>query len=82
MKRIRPAPMGRAFRYQRRMAHLEIALAERNGKDAGVATTVTEAEPAPAPKKARPAAARPKAQAKRKVAGKKPAAKKKAGSKK
>ena len=30
MKRIRPAPMGRAFRYQRRMAHLEIVLAERN----------------------------------------------------
>src|SRR5437762_12171278 len=29
MKRIRPAPMGRAYRYQRRMAHLEIALAER-----------------------------------------------------
>ncbi|HSA94202.1 MAG TPA: 50S ribosomal protein L22 [Terriglobales bacterium] len=29
MKRIRPAPMGRAFRYQRRMAHIEIALAER-----------------------------------------------------
>ena len=30
MKRIRPAPQGRAFRYQRRMAHIEIALAERN----------------------------------------------------
>src|ERR1700739_3606757 len=29
MKRIRPAPMGRAYRYQRRQAHLEIALAER-----------------------------------------------------
>ena len=28
MKRIRPAPMGRAYRYQRRMAHIEIALAE------------------------------------------------------
>ena len=27
MKRIRPAPMGRAFRYQRRMAHIEITLA-------------------------------------------------------
>src|SRR5579871_2020142 len=26
MKRIRPAPMGRAYRYQRRMAHLVIAL--------------------------------------------------------
>lgn len=29
MKRVRPAPMGRAFRYQRRMSHIEIALAER-----------------------------------------------------
>ena len=29
MKRIRPAPMGRAFRYQRRMSHIVIAVAER-----------------------------------------------------
>ena len=29
MKRIRPAPMGRAYRYQRRMAHIEIELAEK-----------------------------------------------------
>jgi large subunit ribosomal protein L22 len=29
MKRIRPAPQGRAFRYQRRMSHIEIALAEK-----------------------------------------------------
>jgi large subunit ribosomal protein L22 len=28
MKRIRPAPMGRAFRYQRRMSHLAISIAE------------------------------------------------------
>ena len=32
MKRIRPAPMGRAFRYVRRIAHIELVLAER-GKD-------------------------------------------------
>jgi large subunit ribosomal protein L22 len=30
MKRIRPAPMGRAYRYQRRMAHIEIELAEKH----------------------------------------------------
>ncbi len=30
MKRIRPAPMGRAFRYQRRMTHIAVALAEKN----------------------------------------------------
>ena len=35
MKRIRPAPMGRAFRYQRRMAHILISVAELS-EDAGV----------------------------------------------
>ena len=29
-KRIRPAPMGRAYRYQRRMSHIVVAVAERN----------------------------------------------------
>jgi large subunit ribosomal protein L22 len=29
MKRIRPAPMGRAFRYQRRMSHVTIELGEK-----------------------------------------------------
>src|SRR5947208_6249693 len=43
MKRIRPAPMGRAYRYQRRMAHIEIALAERlRAESAGAATVVGE----------------------------------------
>jgi large subunit ribosomal protein L22 len=28
-KRVRPAPMGRAFRYQRRMAHIVITVAEK-----------------------------------------------------
>src|SRR5713226_6769969 len=41
MKRIRPAPMGRAYRYVRRIAHIEIALAERGGNEA-VATVVGE----------------------------------------
>ena len=55
MKRIRPAPMGRAFRYVRRIAHIEIALAER-GKNgaAGLATVVGEEQassPAPAKKR-------------------------------
>src|ERR1700756_4123580 len=35
MKRIRPAPMGRAYRYVRRIAHLEISLAERGKNGAG-----------------------------------------------
>src|SRR5215475_13526782 len=50
MKRIRPAPMGRAYRYQRRIAHLEIVLAERNKNGASVATVVGEEEKAAAPK--------------------------------
>ena len=29
LKRIRPAPMGRAFRYQRRMSHITIELGEK-----------------------------------------------------
>jgi large subunit ribosomal protein L22 len=29
MKRIRPAPQGRAFRYQRRISHITVILAER-----------------------------------------------------
>jgi large subunit ribosomal protein L22 len=30
MKRIRPAPQGRAFRYQRRISHITLVLAERS----------------------------------------------------
>ena len=29
LKRVRPAPQGRAYRYQRRIAHIEVALAEK-----------------------------------------------------
>jgi large subunit ribosomal protein L22 len=32
MKRIRPAPMGRAFRVVKRMAHLTVEVTERPGK--------------------------------------------------
>jgi len=55
MKRIRPAPMGRAYRYQRRIAHIEIALAEKaaqNGKGELV-TKVGEGAAAPAKKAAK-----------------------------
>src|SRR5437868_9640077 len=45
MKRIRPAPMGRAFRFVRRIAHLEIVLAERNRNGAAMATVVGEDTP-------------------------------------
>src|ERR1700751_5303980 len=42
MKRIRPAPMGRAFRYQRRLAHIIVTVAEKN-KPGAVATDETVA---------------------------------------
>jgi large subunit ribosomal protein L22 len=29
MKRIRPAPMGRAYRYQRRMAHIAVMVSDK-----------------------------------------------------
>jgi large subunit ribosomal protein L22 len=71
MKRIRPAPMGRAFRYQRRMTHISIILSEKNknGASADLATTVSE-EAAPAKstkgKTAGKAGAKKKAVAKKK----------------
>ncbi len=72
MKRIRPAPMGRAYRYVRRIAHIELALAERNRNgNEDVATVVGgEEKAAKAPK--RPAQrAKKKTAAKGKTAGKK-----------
>ena len=42
MKRIRPAPMGRAFRYQRRLTHIIVSVAERAGNEQLV-TKVDEA---------------------------------------
>ncbi len=73
MKRIRPAPMGRAYRYVRRIAHLQIVLAERNKNGASVATVVGEegvGEKAALPKKAA-TKAKAKAPVKKKAAGKK-----------
>ncbi len=75
MKRIRPAPMGRAFRYVRRIAHIEIVLAERGRSGEELATVVGE-ESAGAKAKTK-APARAKAGAKRKA----PMGKKKVGAK-
>src|SRR5438309_3988383 len=66
MKRIRPAPMGRAYRYVRRIAHIEIVLAERN-KDGQSASRVVGEEGAAA--KA-PARTKAKARTKKAAAGK------------
>ena len=46
MKRIRPAPMGRAFRYQRRLTHIVLSVAEREAA-AGLVTKVEEPQAAP-----------------------------------
>jgi len=69
MKRIRPAPQGRAYRYQRRLTHIVLTVAERQS-EGGLVTKVEEpaAEAAAPAKTAKPA--------------KKPAAKKSAASKK
>jgi large subunit ribosomal protein L22 len=53
MKRIRPAPMGRAYRYVRRIAHIELVLAERHGGREGVANVVEEKSAVKAPVKGR-----------------------------
>jgi large subunit ribosomal protein L22 len=63
MKRIRPAPMGRAYRYQRRLAHIIVSVAERNG-GASLVTTVEDSE-APAKKTAGKKTAAKKAPAKK-----------------
>ena len=68
MKRIRPAPMGRAFRYQRRIAHIIITVAEKN-------PTAVAAEVAETP------ATHSTPKTAGKTAGKKPAAKKSAAKK-
>lgn len=43
LKRLRPAPMGRAFRYQRRLTHVIITVAERQVVEQGKVGTSTEA---------------------------------------
>jgi len=80
MKRIRPAPMGRAYRYQRRIAHIEIALAEKTSKNGKGELVTKVGEPAAAPAGKKKAAAK-KAPAKKSAAKKAPAKKKFAGKK-
>ena len=57
MKRIRPAPMGRAFRYQRRLTHIIVSVAERPGSE-GLVTRADAAE-AKAGKPAKKSAVKP-----------------------
>ncbi|MBX6359714.1 MAG: 50S ribosomal protein L22 [Acidobacterium ailaaui] len=77
MKRIRPAPMGRAYRYQRRLSHIIISVAERR-QDGLVQTVEAEAAPAPPVKKKAAKKSPAKKAAAKKAVTKKAAAKKKA----
>ena len=66
MKRIRPAPMGRAFRYQRRLAHIIVTVYEKPYAAADSSAADSTSAAAAGKKKAAKAPAK-------KAAGKKPA---------
>ena len=79
MKRIRPAPMGRAYRYQRRLSHLIVSVAERNG---GSSLVTRVDEPETSGKKSTPKKTAAKKTAAKKAPAKKAASKKSAAPKK
>ena len=68
MKRIRPAPMGRAYRYQRRLTHIVLSVAERESAT-GLVTKVEE--PASAKETAKAGKAKKSAPTKTKTSKKK-----------
>ncbi|MGA7520994.1 MAG: 50S ribosomal protein L22 [Acidobacteriaceae bacterium] len=72
MKRIRPAPMGRAYRYQRRLSHIQIAVAERAQAE-GLVRRVGEEEAEQPAKHAAAGKRAGKSAAKKKAAAKKAA---------
>ena len=74
MKRIRPAPMGRAYRYQRRLTHIVLSVAERS-TGANLVTKVEEPNAGTSAPKAAKAKAAPKKTATKKAGGPQAAAK-------
>jgi large subunit ribosomal protein L22 len=74
MKRIRPAPQGRAFRYQRRIAHIILTLEERGNRAEHASGQPRRAAAGATPAKRRAPAAK-------KAAGKGKSEKKKAAAK-
>ena len=78
MKRIRPAPMGRAYRYQRRLTHIVLSVAERAAK-ADLVTKVEE--PVSGAKAAEPKTGKKSAPRAKKTAAEPKAEKVKAGKK-
>ena len=79
LKRIRPAPMGRAYRYQRRLTHIVLSLAEREAAS-GLVTKVEEPV-ASAPESKAKAGAKKAAPAKAKKSAEKKTAPKKSAKK-
>jgi large subunit ribosomal protein L22 len=84
MKRIRPAPMGRAFRYQRRIAHIVITIGEKKASavETVTPTPVDEHTSKPTAKKSAAKKTAAKKAPAKKAAAKKTAAKKSAPKKK
>jgi large subunit ribosomal protein L22 len=78
MKRVRPAPMGRAFRYVRRISHIELVLAERGKSGENLASRVGDQPGTPAKTRAK-AKSKTGARPKTKARAKAPARKKTAG---
>jgi large subunit ribosomal protein L22 len=76
MKRIRPAPMGRAFRYQRRLAHIIVTVAEKKSANAVLAADTSESTASKKTTKKAATKTAAKKPAAKKAAAKKPAAKK------
>ena len=74
MKRIRPAPQGRAYRYQRRIAHIIVVLAERGNGTGGASGQPRRVAASASPAKRRAPVAK-------KAAGKTGGSKKKAAAK-
>ncbi len=75
LKRIRPAPMGRAYHYQRRLAHIAVHVGDRAVAEPKLAHVVGEPEAAAAPTApAKRPARQPAPKKKPVVAKKKPAA--------
>jgi large subunit ribosomal protein L22 len=67
MKRIRPAPQGRAFRYVRRIAHITLVLAERGNAAGETSAGTRPAVRAAAPKRRAPVVKKKSAGAAKKI---------------
>jgi large subunit ribosomal protein L22 len=76
-KRVRPAPMGRAFRVLKRTAHLTVRVSERPEKVVAIAADSTAKPAEGVSKRARQAAPKKPAAARKKAPARKTAAKKK-----